>query len=191
MNIGEQDSNGNVLSWEDLFRKNVDGMAEALNPLSSRPEWTRFVKRHWGALGQRSGFEVWGWGDNSEYLVDLCWRREPEKGDTYTELALESEWDTKEDAIIYDFYKLVDVKAHRKVMICQISPDRWTEIVSVLAEVVKNCPLRLKDEEYLVVVHRDDQRRDDALVEVVQGFVIDNAGKSRELGPPERVEIVG
>ena len=62
---------------------------------------------------------------DGEYLVDLAWEQ---KGDDeyYLELVLESELsDSEIDDFLYDFYKIVDLKAHIKVGIFYISQDQF------------------------------------------------------------------
>ncbi|MCJ7424666.1 hypothetical protein MUP01_10435 [Candidatus Bathyarchaeota archaeon] len=80
----------------------------------SLKDWTTGIKGCFQKLAKNSGYEpVLTSIDRKEYLVDIVWKCE--HPDRYLSLAMESELSKRDDAILEDFEKLVDIKAHLKI----------------------------------------------------------------------------
>ncbi len=80
-------------------------------------------------LGYDQNFGVSAPGENAEdqgWLYDLSWYdwdNETNQRLTRLPLVLESEWSFNSDVILYDFDKLLQARAERKVMIFQSNSD--------------------------------------------------------------------
>ena len=106
--------------------------------------WTAQVKS-WAADAleyegpkSRSG-QVKGW--DPEYLVDAAVSRNVAGADSndpfgYTELllALESEWNPSGYERAYDFCKLADVRARRKIFIGAVRRSQWGDVEKIIVE---------------------------------------------------------
>src|SRR5258708_5840230 len=85
----------------------------------SDARWTRAVKNAIGMLGNRHGHQVYGaqckYHRNGEWMVDLAWS--VDRGEVVQRLpfVMESEWDPNE--ILWDFAKLVVVRADIRMMV--------------------------------------------------------------------------
>ncbi len=84
-------------------------------------KWTRAIKNAIGDVGKKRGNVVYAseckFWKNGEWMCDLVWSKESEKKDHIFRLtlALESEWDPKD--ILWDFSKLMVIRADLRVMI--------------------------------------------------------------------------
>jgi hypothetical protein len=75
----------------------------------SLKDWTTGIKGCFQKLAKNSGYKpVLTSIDRKEYLVDIVWKCE--HPDRYLSLAMESELSKRDDAILEDFEKLVDIK---------------------------------------------------------------------------------
>jgi len=90
----------------------------------SDKQWTHDIKLIIGELGLKNNQEVCASGfpdsfDN-EWLYDLIWYENNEQGFLKNiSLAMESEWNTKDLNVKYDFEKLIQAKADLRLMIFQ------------------------------------------------------------------------
>ena len=116
--------------------------------------WTQHIKRvAWKALHLPTGFRATLQGYQPEpsemqqgapeYLVDLCITRDsespsqdPEDPFAYTELllALESEWSTARTERSYDFCKLADVRAVRKIFVGAVRSKEWPSVLRSIVQ---------------------------------------------------------
>jgi hypothetical protein len=92
------------------------------------PDWTRAVKEVLVRNGEERGFEVRTTLAHpekrySEWLVDLVWHKGTTRG---VSLAVESEWGSEED-VLYDFSKLLCVKASLKIMVFFAYKDSFVQ----------------------------------------------------------------
>jgi hypothetical protein len=80
----------------------------------SLKDWTTGIKGCFRKLAKDFDYEpVLTSTDKKEYLTDIVWKCEhPER---YLSLAMESELSKRDDAILEDFEKLVDIKAYLKI----------------------------------------------------------------------------
>ena len=149
------------MTVEELYKDFCENFQclSALTAASSTPEWTKAVYNCFHAWGRKNNFKVYskpnilGTGEQ-EYLVDLCWSKED--GQKYSdykglELALESEWLTSEDEIMWDFCKLIDVKAFIKTMVICIKEEEINRIINLMAETVKSSRIKFDQENYLII----------------------------------------
>lgn len=140
-------------------------------------EWTRKNLGYFAELGKSQKYEVY-WthaADRTEYLVDLCWYVEGEQY-SWMELAVEEEWNPKLDEILYDFCKLMDVKAYLKVFICFPDEATRSDLPSRLANEVSMHRIKVPEEAYLLIVFSRDRRRKQTERLLVEGFGIDYRG---------------
>jgi len=83
------------------------------------PKWTRAIKNAVGTLGRRLRYQVYAsqckFDRNGEWMLDLAWSRDLGEILTRLPLAMESEWDPKD--ILWDFTKLVVVRADVRLMV--------------------------------------------------------------------------
>lgn len=105
----------------------------------SAKKWTRWFQetagklmtkgvQHFGCCGRGEGWDP-------EYMVDatVCENRpdaEPDDPFGYSRLllAVETEWSTRAWNREYDFCKLADIRAVRKLFACEVSKKVWKEI---------------------------------------------------------------
>ena len=83
------------------------------------PKWTRAIKDAVGAVGRKLGYQVYAsrckFGRNGEWMLDLIWSRERGEILRRLPLVMESEWDPKD--ILWDFTKLVVIRADLRLMV--------------------------------------------------------------------------
>ena len=106
--------------------------------------WTRAMKDALRGSGPELGEHVWtaggAEGDFGEWLVDLV--RYDGNGSgwgarlTSIRLAMECEWLQSDEEALYDFYKLLALKADRKLMICEIKPGTATARLDLFREAI-------------------------------------------------------
>ena len=87
--------------------------------------WTKKIKRELKKLGEQYKHIVWGDGDKSEWLWDLCW---VDYGKDWTDfkgvnLACEIEWKGDDYSLMEDFLKLTVAIAELRLFICTIPID--------------------------------------------------------------------
>lgn len=149
-----------------------------------RPRLTKDLLDWFRKEGRARGYQVYP--DRvemaKEYLNDLCWCVEadgtPQTGSwTYRgiALALESELERAWDEILYDFHKLLDVKAPLKILIC--APNRHQlEILSArISSQIKEHMFGTPSEHYLVIALGP---------KVVNGWSFDHTGANSTSEPP-------
>lgn len=125
--------------------------------------WTKKILGFFYDLGMKQKYDVYaspkiGKKNTHEYLVDLSWVFENEKG-SWIELALEEEWSLNKDAIFFDFHKLLDVKAKLKVFICFPNERDREDFPKEMAKDILNQANKMFDEKYLIVVFSRHERR--------------------------------
>lgn len=108
--------------------------------------------------------------ENWEYLFDVCFLetgRTGSPGDGYFTrdhplrklvLALESEWGTNVDEILYDFCKLLLVRAELKVLVFyQPNDEKIEEVISRIRNAIDEYQDKQPGDAYLVCALTDDQ----------------------------------
>jgi len=174
------------------FRKSVN-----LTRLSSTTEWTKEILKYFSCLGEneKEQYKIYANPKDIEkversYLVDLCWSKEGKEGHDYKdykglEFILESEWSTEEDEIMWDFCKLIDIKANLKVMVICIEERRINGIVEEMAATIKKGDLKLKEEIYLVIIFVPLPSVYNPERYIIKGCRIDSNGINQSLQPTD------
>ncbi|MDP2654054.1 MAG: hypothetical protein Q8Q08_08495 [Candidatus Omnitrophota bacterium] len=112
-----------------------------------------------------------------EYLVDVCWWKE-QGGKYWLELALESEWIDTEDEIDTDFFKLIDIKAVRKVWVCSYGKKLYRKRRLKILKSVRSARFTFEEEKYLIINIPDSEKQSESNQLRIQGFWIDAKGKA-------------
>lgn len=89
-------------------------------------------------LGTKLGFDVFPHATRKrpQYMVDFCWLSLQTKRWSI-ELAVEMEWDPHSCDVVYDFSKLVNIKAPRKIMLCAPFPSHRSDDLKQMTETVR------------------------------------------------------
>lgn len=160
---------------------------------STNPEWTKNIYFYFYKQGKENGFKVYAKPNvvkeaGQEYLVDLCWSKE-ESSDYLDykglELVLESEWLTDEDEIMWDFCKLIDMKAFLKLMVICINKREVEDIIKKMAGTIKSNRIKLKEENYLVIIFVPIPTIYNPNKYIIEGYKINTDGIHQRLKPTE------
>ena len=120
----------------------------------------------------------------NEYLVDLCWTFENRKG-YWMELALESELSKSQnfDAIQWDFYKLIDIKAFTKIGIFSPKLSERDDVINEIESAIAVSGIRFPFERYLIILilYHGASEKESERIEI-KGYEINNMGDSKEIG---------
>jgi hypothetical protein len=181
-----------------LYRQYLDALPKAgVRACSDGPEWTSRVKQWWARKGTEYGFRVWANHldlenlrfHKKEFMIDVLWEINTRQR-AQIQMALECEWAKGMDDILWDFRKLVYVKARQKVMIFQSSSRREPHNIDELASVIGKC--RIKQEpagQYLLIRHRDHRPEPGRLVQWMRGYIVDEDGSCKALGEEREIVI--
>lgn len=160
---------------------------------SNNSEWTKNIYSYFSGEGRNSGFRIYAKPNiikeaEQEYLVDLCWSKE--ESEDYLdykglELVLESEWLTDEDEIMWDFCKLIDMKALLKVMIICIDKKGIENIIRKMTGAITNNRIKCKEENYLVIIFVPVPSIYNSDKYIIEGYKINYNGIYQRLKPAE------
>lgn len=179
------------MTIEELYKNFCENFKKisTLKSDSSIPEWTEAVYRYFYKEGIENGFRVWAKPNvlvegRQEYIVDLCWSKE--LGSEYKdymglELALESEWSTSKDEIMWDFCKLVDIKSFLKVMVICVREEEVNTMIQEMTGTIKKSRIKFPDENYLIVVFLPLPTIYNPRQYVIQGYKVNCEGASDKL----------
>ena len=139
--------------------KNVlEKMAEKSSGiLKGNKTWTQEIKRILGELGTNKGYMIAtsGFRDEfeSEWLYDLVWYYENEnKMLVSVPLVMESEWQSKLDAVKFDFEKLLLANAELRLMICQCKEWQTEEYLDYFRKAIINYKLGNPSDTFLIAL---------------------------------------
>jgi hypothetical protein len=139
-------------SPDSVFKDFRDWLVEesGLSWGQSRKDWTSGIKSCFQKLAITFGYKpVMTGRDNKEYLVDIVWKCEGP--DRYLGLAMESELSKRNDAILEDFEKLVDIKAQLKVGLFHLRTDaETTHLINEMKKILVKQHMTF-NETYLVI----------------------------------------
>jgi hypothetical protein len=189
---------GTPATLRSLFRQYLDALPKiGVDACSGPGEWTRHVKEWWAKKGTEYGFQVWANGlglknpkfKNKEFMVDLLWEIDSNRT-ALIQMALECEWNTSIDDILWDFCKLVYVKARRKVMIFQVPLRKEPDPINEFTSVVRRCRIKQEPaEKYLLIRHKDRRPEPNQLMQLIRGYIVDQNGSIEPLGDEREVII--
>ncbi len=182
-----------------LYRQYLDALPKiGVHTSSSGAEWTRHIKVWWAKKGIEYSFQVWANGfdlkyvnfHKREFMVDLLWEVDNERV-AKMQMASECEWDMTPDEILWDFCKLVYVKAGQKVMIFQVSSRQEDDdIVNELSGLVKRCRIKQEPaEQYLLIRHKDYWPEPNRLIQLMRGYIVEQDGSCKTLGKERKIII--
>jgi hypothetical protein len=122
------------------------------NSQSWREKRRKRCRAYLTTVRKKFGFDVFpdSRRHSHEYMVDLCWVSLGNKR-WCIELALEMEWDAHSHEVQYDFTKLVNVKAPRKIMLCAPWPTHRSETLSEVIRMIRQAKYRTNREQYAIV----------------------------------------
>lgn len=179
------------MTIEELYKNFCENFKKisALTVDSGTPEWTKAIYQHFYREGTANGFKVWAKPNilaegEQEYIVDLCWSKE--LGAEYTdylglELALESEWLTSTDEIMWDFCKLIDIKSFLKIMIVCVREEEVNRTLQKMTATIQKSRIKFRDENYLIIVFIPMPTFSNPRQYVIAGYKISSEGISNKL----------
>lgn len=185
------------MTIEELYKNFCENFNKisTLTSDSGTSEWTKAIYRYFYKEGVENGFRVWAKPNilaegEQEYIVDLCWSKE--LGSEYKdyiglELALESEWLTSKDEIMWDFCKLIDIKSFFKVMVICVREEEVNLMLKEMTETIKKSRIKFPDENYLIVVFIPLPTISNPRQYVIEGYKANCEGSSDKL---ESVDFV-
>ena len=121
-----------------------------------------------------------------EYLVDVCWWKQ-QNGKYWIELALESEWIDTEDEIDGDFFKLIDLKAIRKIWVCSYGPRIYLRRKKYLIDSVRSARFTFPGEKYLILNLPESMRQSEKNRLTIHTFWMDAKGQVFDL--PDEIVV--
>jgi len=158
-------------------------------------KWTANILTFFAELGKFYGYQVYlkpDYGvrnmDNeepSEWLVDLCWYFETQFFTAHwIELALESELSNQTiEGILYDFWKLADIKAFMKVGIFVPKLRDKEKLLKELVAVVAQHGIRIPVEKYLIILILYHGKVEDETKRIeIEGYEINYLGDLKRIG---------
>jgi len=159
------------LSWKKIRHSDRYWTKIIMEDVLGRAAINRYGLKPYSKFHSKKGWE------RPEYMVDMCWARE-KRGEYYIDTAIEEEWnDTYKDKedLLWDFYKIVDVKAYLKVFI--FAPKRrslewWMD---EFTRIIKKHTIRLNEEVYLILSLAGAEND----LTKVTAYIIDKFGESR------------
>lgn len=179
-----------------LYRQYLDALPKlGVDAYSSSAAWTRHIKEWWARKGTEYAYQVRANAldlkharfAKKEFMVDVLWEIDS-KRTAQIQMALECEWSTNRAGILWDFRKLVCLKAPQKVMIFQASSRREPHSIEELAGAVRRCRIRQEPaEQYLLIRHRDHRPEPEQLIQLMRGYILDRNGLCKPLGEERRV----
>ncbi len=179
------------MTIEELYKNFYENFKKIamLTPDSNTSEWTKAIYRCFYNGGVGHGFRVWAKPNilaegEQEYIVDLCWSKE--LGNDYKdymgiELALESEWLTSKDEIMWDFCKLIDIKSFFKVMVICIREEEINPMLEGMIEAIKKSRIKFPSENYLIIVFTPLPTISNPRQYVIEGYKVNYEGTSDKL----------
>ena len=120
-------------------------------------QWTQTIKAFLGRLGSTKGYRICASGAEesfeSEWLYDLVWFKENEKGYLIeVPLVVESEWKQNLKDIKFDFEKLLVSKSPLKLMICNCKESTKASTLNYFQESINACPFVNTEEKFLIAI---------------------------------------
>jgi len=152
-------------------------------------EWTEKIFTFFANLGEKYRYGVYVKPgvvkgiESGEYLVDLCWVADYEPH-MWMELALEEELSyTDVDSIIWDFCKIIDLKAYTKVGIFAPKLSEIDEVLQELKNTVTYSEIKVPTERYLVIfiLYHGKTEKEERRIEIT-GYEINYLGDLRKIG---------
>ena len=152
-----------IMASSEIVEFIVKKLWNGPNTLNSPKKWTGFVKDALRSKFKNSRCYTSSLsGADREYLVDICLAEEcePSHKPAFRHanllLAVECEWDGRSDERCYDFAKLADIRAKRKLFIGAIPSKSWNTRDTIIAEMlayINQHRLIPDGEEYAVVLN--------------------------------------
>jgi hypothetical protein len=179
------------MTIEELYKNFCENFKKisALTSDSGTSEWTKAIYHYFYKEGVENGFRVWAKPNilaegEQEYIVDLCWSKE--LGSEYKdymglELALESEWLTSKDEIMWDFCKLIDIKSFLKVMVICVREEEVNTMLQEMVGTIKKSRIRIPDENYLIIIFIPLPTFSSPRQYVIEGYKANCEGVSNKL----------
>jgi len=132
----------------------------------SHRQWTKRVKEAICALGKRNGYSIaanhCAGADTAEWIYDLVWASVQNNPWEFWEmpLAMQCEWSTHSDDIVWPFEKLLVAKALHKLMVFQQAVESDVRgVMMQLKSMVSVFKTRLQDERYLLAGYAFDEHK--------------------------------
>lgn len=150
---------------DSVFKDFRDWLIEesSLSWGQSLKDWTSGIKGCFQKLGMTFGYEpILTSIDKKEYLVDIVWKFT--NYDRYLSLAMESELSKRNDAILEDFEKLVDIKAYLKVGLFHLRTNTATMPIIDEMKTILNKQHITFNETYLVIFLSYDDKSEKILI---------------------------
>jgi len=152
-------------------------------------KWAQIEKGLFDALmelGKKEGYSVYVKGGSKgegEYLVDLCWYFEQRSLRKWMEMACEIEWSSRDQGeIVYDMWKLTDVKANIKLGISSPKARDKDSVIDEVGSIIRDHAIKMPNEQYVMIYaiyqpYVNEQERFDVL-----GYCYDTIGNEVLLG---------
>lgn len=90
-----------------------------------------------------------------EYMVDMCWTKVDRRNWSHKriEVAIECEWNRNISELEWDFAKLLDINAPRKIFVCDSNPKKQKQTERFLKEMIKSYdPKRLISGDQILLI---------------------------------------
>ena len=170
----------------ELFDHFLAELPQSIKSLDARGNddvWTAWVLDYFSTMGSARKFNVRRTDTHKgecEFLVDLCWINES-NGACVMELALECEWGEKE-AVLYDFCKLIHLKAGLKVMVCALSDQSKEDLLEQVRVKVEQSRFKVTDEQCLIINLPGSEHSDQTGQLRATGDELNTSGQRKALG---------
>src|SRR5215813_2484783 len=138
-----------------LLRKSHKSLKADIKTPGRRAIRTKAVKYVLRREAKKHGFRVFPDNDKrftkpkSQWLFDLIWWNDGSRGKG-VELAVESEWNADEGAVVHDFEKLLAVKSPLKLMIYRARPKTTVQVRESIKTYLKNYGQHVVGENYVM-----------------------------------------
>jgi hypothetical protein len=133
---------------------------------TSNREWTKRVKECLCTLGKQNGYRIaashCAGADTAEWIYDMVWASVQDDPWQFWEmpLAMQCEWSTHSDDIVWHFEKLLVAKAHHKLMVFQQAVESDVrDVMEQLKTMVKAFKTSFQGERYLLAGYAFDERK--------------------------------
>lgn len=194
--MSEEEQTINTRSCQVLFSLFIDNFPSfKVDWEKDWGEWTKQILTFFAELGKKYLYHVYldpqyGVLDlekepTEEYMVDLCWTFEDECMRGYwMELALESELSAQDlGSIMWDFYKLIDIKAFMKIGICAPKLSERDKVIREMESAVSVSGIKSPFERYLLILilYHGAPEKESERIEI-KGYEINYLGDLKEIG---------
>lgn len=152
---------------EDEISKMLDNLASppGVGGISSR-QWTKRIKEGLSILGKQNGYRIaashCSGADTVEWMYDLVWASVQDDPWQLREipLAMQCEWSTHPDDIVWPFEKLLVVKSGHKLMVFQQAAENDVRhVMEQLRSMAKAFKTTFQGERYLLAGYAFEERR--------------------------------